>query len=272
MSTFDAVSLMINEEYNVIEALKEQKQNIIKAVDIVSEVLKENGRIIYIGAGTSGRIGLLDAVECPPTFGVDYNTVIGLIAGGEKAFIKAQENAEDSFENAQRDLQNINLTSKDIVIGIAASGRTPYVIGGLKFAKKMNCKTIAISCSKNAKISLEADMYIEAFAGAEILTGSTRLKSGTVQKIILNMISTLSMVKIGKVYKNYMIDLKPSNEKLVERSINIIMQVTDVDYNIAYEYFQKSNKSVKIAIVMILNNCNYKQAKNILIKNNNHIK
>ena len=272
MAISDAVSLMIEEEYNVIEALKDQHSNITTVITETSQVLKNGGRIIYMGAGTSGRLGILDAVECPPTFSVDYNTIVGLIAGGEKAFVQAVEGAEDNPLFAHEDLKNINLTDKDIVIGIAASGRTPYVIGAFEFAKQIGAKTVAISCSKNAKISEYADLAIEAVPGPEVLTGSTRLKAGTTQKLILNMISSLSMVSIGKVYQNLMVDVNPSNIKLVERAKRIICEATGVDYKIAQEVYQKANNSVKIAIVMILNDCDYNEALAILKKNNNFIK
>lgn len=266
-----AVNLMIEEEYSVIEALKDQHNNIVKVINQTSLTLKNGGRIIYAGAGTSGRLGILDAVECPPTFSVDYNTVVGLIAGGEKAFTQAAEGAEDNPLFAHNDLKDINLTDKDIVVGIAASGRTPYVIGAFEYAKQIGAKTVAISCSKNAKISKYAEFIIEAVPGAEILTGSTRLKAGTTQKLILNMISTLSMVAMGKVYQNLMVDVKPSNIKLVERAKRIICEATDVDYKTAQEFYQQANNSVKLAIVMILNDCDYAEALAILKKNNNFV-
>ncbi|MBK2093228.1 N-acetylmuramic acid 6-phosphate etherase [Francisella philomiragia] len=272
MSVQESVNLMIDEEYGVIEALKEQSLSIAKIVEVTSQALKKGGRIIYVGAGTSGRLGILDAVECPPTFSVDYNTIIGLIAGGEKAFIQAQEGAEDNPDFGKEDLLKINLTAKDVVIGIAASGRTPYVIGALEYANSIDATTIAISCTKQAKISNYADYNIEAVPGPEVLTGSTRLKAGTTQKLILNIISTLSMVSVGKVYQNLMVDVKPTNEKLVERSKNIICEATGVDYVTAQDFYMKANKSVKVAIVMILNDCDYEQALAILKKNNNFIK
>ena len=272
MSIAEAVSLMIDEEYSVIEALKEQHTNITDVILATSYALKNAGRIVYIGAGTSGRLGILDAVECPPTFSVDYNTVIGLIAGGEKAFIQAQEGAEDDANFGKEDLQSINLTAKDILIGIAASGRTPYVIGALEYANSIGVATIAISCTKQAKISKYAKYTIEAVPGPEVLTGSTRLKAGTTQKLILNMISTLSMVAVGKVYQNLMIDVKPTNQKLVERSKNIICEATGVDYTTAEDFYLKANKSVKVAIVMILNDCDYEKAFAILKNNSNFIK
>ncbi|MBY7734684.1 N-acetylmuramic acid 6-phosphate etherase [Francisella philomiragia] len=272
MSVQESVNLMIDEEYGVIEALKEQSLNIAKIVEVTSQALKKGGRVIYVGAGTSGRLGILDAVECPPTFSVDYNTIIGLIAGGEKAFIQAQEGAEDNPDFGKADLLRINLTAKDVVIGIAASGRTPYVIGALEYANSIGATTIAISCTKQAKISSYADYNVEAVPGPEVLTGSTRLKAGTTQKLILNIISTLSMVSVGKVYQNLMVDVKPTNEKLVERSKNIICEATGVDYVTAQDFYMKANKSVKVAIVMILNDCDYEQALAILKKNNNFIK
>ncbi len=272
MSVQESVNLMIDEEYGVIEALKEQSLNIAKIVEVASQALKKGGRVIYVGAGTSGRLGILDAVECPPTFSVDYNTIIGLIAGGEKAFIQAQEGAEDNPDFGKADLLRINLTAKDVVIGIAASGRTPYVIGALEYANSIGATTIAISCTKQAKISSYADYNVEAVPGPEVLTGSTRLKAGTTQKLILNIISTLSMVSVGKVYQNLMVDVKPTNEKLVERSKNIICEATGVDYVTAQDFYMKANKSVKVAIVMILNDCDYEQALAILKDNNNFIK
>ena len=272
MSVENAVELMIDEENNVIRALYSQKSKIIAIINETSQTLVNGGRIVYIGAGTSGRIGVLDAVECPPTFGVDYNIVVGLIAGGANAFVKAQEGAEDSFELAKTDLQNISLSAKDIVIGLAASGRTPYVIGGLRYAKTVGAKTVAISCCNNAKISSEAEIFVEAVAGPEVLTGSTRLKAGTTQKLILNMISTLSMRALGKIYQNLMVDVKSSNDKLVERAKNIIVDATGVEYVIAEKFYTKANHSVKVAIVMILNDCSYDDALIILENNNNFIK
>ena len=271
MTISDAVSLMIEEEYNIIEALKDQHRNIANVISQTSKALKNGGRIIYMGAGTSGRLGILDAVECPPTFDVDYNTVLGLIAGGEKAFVKAVEGAEDKPLLAHEDLKSINLIDKDIVIGIAASGRTPYVMGAFEFAKQIGAKTVAISCSKEAKISEYSDLVIEAVPGPEVLTGSTRLKAGTTQKLILNMISTLSMISLGKVYQNLMVDVNPSNIKLLERAKHIICEATGVDYEITQETYKKAKNSVKTAIVMTLNDCDYAEALAILDKNNNFI-
>lgn len=260
VSTLEKLQLINNEDKKVAFAVEQELVNIAKAVDIITEQLRLGGRLIYIGAGTSGRLGLIDAVECPPTFSVDYNTVVGLIAGGEKAFIKAQEGAEDSLTLAQVDLQQINLTAKDVVCGIAASGRTPYVIGGLDFANSIGCQTIAIACNKQSIIGTHAKHKIEVELGAEVISGSTRMKAGTAQKLILNMISSTVMINLGKVYHNLMVDVKTSNEKLVVRAKKIITQATGVDFETASNYLNLANNSVKIAIVMISHQCNYNQA------------
>lgn len=231
----------------------------------------KKGRIIYIGAGTSGRLGLLDAVECPPTFGVDYNTVVGLIAGGERAFIKAVEGAEDSKEQAVEDLKGINFSKEDVLVGIAASGRTPYVIGAINYAKEIFAEVCAVVCNKNSEISKICKNIIEVEVGPEILTGSTRLKAGTATKMVLNMISTISMVNIGKVYKNYMVDVKTSNQKLMLRAKNIVKEVTGCSEEEANFVLEKSEGSAKIAIVMLLFNCDVNKAKEKLEKVNGRI-
>lgn len=255
------ILMLINEEdKRVPESVQEVIPKIEKAVELVIGVFNNGGRLIYMGAGTSGRLGVLDAVECPPTFGVDKTKVMGLIAGGEKAFIEAQEGAEDSKELAVEELDGIELKSNDIVCGIAASGRTPYVIGGIEYAKKLGCKTIAIACNKRSKIGEIADVAIEVEVGPEVLTGSTRMKAGTAQKLILNMISTASMTGIGKVYENLMVDLKITNIKLQERAKNNVMQITGCSYEVAQEALEKANNQVKVAIVMVLLKCNKEEA------------
>lgn len=260
MSIEEFLTVMNEEDAKVAAAVRNEIPNISKAVGKIVTAFKSGGRLIYIGAGTSGRIGLLDAVECPPTFGTSPEEVVGLIAGGEKAFIKAVEGAEDSEELATHDLKEINLSKKDIVVGIAASGRTPYVIGGLKYAKEIGASTVAVSCNKGSKIGQEAEIAIEVVNGPEVLTGSTRLKAGTSQKLVCNMLSTASMVGIGKVYGNLMVDVQSTNEKLVERSKRIVMEATSCTYEIAEEYLTKSNQSPKVAIVMILTGFSYEQA------------
>lgn len=254
LSPKEILAVMNEEDLTVPIAIKKVLPQIELIVSGVISCFQKGGRLIYLGAGTSGRLGVLDAAECVPTFGVSKEQVIGLIAGGEKAFVAAIEGAEDSKILGENDLKQIKLTANDFVIGIAASGRTPYVIGALDYAKSVGAKTGAISCNANAKISAHADMAIEVVTGAEILTGSTRLKAGTAQKLVLNMISTASMVGIGKVYKNLMVDVLPTNKKLEERSKRIIMEATEADYETANKFYEAAEKHVKVAIVMILTN------------------
>ncbi|APX71637.1 N-acetylmuramic acid 6-phosphate etherase [Companilactobacillus allii] len=252
MSTEEIVRLINKEDGKISDSIKSQIPNITKAIESVVDSFQKNGRLIYMGAGTSGRLGVLDAAECVPTFGTDPEMVQGLIAGGKRAMTDAVEGAEDSYELGETDLKNIKLTANDTVVGIAASGRTPYVIGALKYAQLKGSHTVSLACNKNAKISSYSDIAIEVNAGPEVLSGSTRMKSGTVQKMVLNMISTTSMIKIGKVYKNLMIDVKPTNEKLVQRAKRIITLATGVDDKKAAQLFLDSGKDVKVAIVMAL--------------------
>lgn len=260
MSIKEVLQSMNEEDRTVALAVEKEIEQIEKVVQTVIKSFEEDGRLIYIGAGTSGRLGILDAVECPPTFGTDDKMVQGFIAGGLKAFTKAVEGAEDREELAEEDLKSIGLNEKDTVIGIAASGRTPYVIGGLKYAHSVGASTASISCNKNAEISKHAKLNVEVETGAEILTGSTRLKAGTAQKLVLNMISTASMIGVGKVYKNLMVDVQSTNEKLVERSKRIIVEATGASYEVAAEYYEKANRNVKVAIVMVLLQCEYGEA------------
>ncbi|WP_271004325.1 N-acetylmuramic acid 6-phosphate etherase [Listeria seeligeri] len=254
LSPKEILAVMNEEDATVPTAIKNVLPQIELIVSGVISSFQNGGRLIYLGAGTSGRLGVLDAAECVPTFGVAKEQVVGLIAGGEKAFVAAIEGAEDSKTLGENDLKQIKLTANDFVIGIAASGRTPYVIGALDYAKFVGAKTGAISCNANAEISAHADIAVEIVTGAEILTGSTRLKAGTAQKLVLNMISTASMVGIGKVYKNLMVDVLPTNKKLEERSKRIIMEATEVDYETASKFYELAEKHVKVAIVMILTN------------------
>ncbi|MGX7148645.1 N-acetylmuramic acid 6-phosphate etherase [Enterococcus ureasiticus] len=268
----EALDKMNQEDQKVALAVQEALPQIEPVIKSIIESFNNGGRLIYMGAGTSGRLGVLDAAECVPTFGVDSSMVQGLIAGGQKAMTVAVEGAEDSKELGQQDLIDVALTKKDVVIGIAASGRTPYVIGGLVYADSIGAVTASISCNKEAEISRYAKMPIEVDAGPEFLTGSTRLKSGTAQKLILNMLSTISMIGIGKVYNNLMVDVKPTNEKLVERSKRIIMEATNCDYETAATYFIKANENVKLAIVMLLTNASKEEAVEKLSQGNNFIK
>ncbi len=264
MTIREAIEVINRENYSAVACIEPQYEMLERVIQITSQALKQGGRIIYMGAGTSGRIGLLDAVECPPTFGVDYNTVVGLIAGGENAFVKAVEGAEDSEEFGVEDLKKIALNEKDVVIGLAASGRTPYVISGLKYAKEVGAKCCAVVCNKDSEIGRICPLTIEAEPGPEVLTGSTRLKAGTATKLILNMISTISMISIGKIYKNYMVDVKMSNEKLLARGTNIVSAVTGCSKEDAKEALAKSDGGVRTAIVMILLGCGKEEAENAL--------
>lgn len=271
MSNMEMIKLFNQEDYNAVKCIESQYEKIEEIIVMASNSLKNKGRIIYIGAGTSGRLGLIDAVECPPTFGVDYNTVVGIIAGGEKAFIKAKEGAEDNPELAKIDLEKVNFSKEDILIGIAASGRTPYVIGALEYAKKIGAKNAAIVCTYQSEIADICKTTVEIVPGPEVLSGSTRLKAGTATKLVLNMISTISMINQGKVYKNYMIDVKMSNKKLIQRGINIIVAVTECTEQQAKEALLNANNSVKIAIVMILLKCDYESALKQLANNEQKI-
>ncbi|UAL53799.1 N-acetylmuramic acid 6-phosphate etherase [Metabacillus dongyingensis] len=263
-NTLEILSMMNNEDLKVAIAVQEVLPEIRAAVECAYESLKKGGRLIYIGAGTSGRLGVLDAVECPPTFSTSPDTVIGLIAGGEKAFVRAVEGAEDKEEFGVADLKAIDLSDDDTVVGIAASGRTPYVIGALRYAKETGAKAIALSCNKDAKISEAADIGIEVVVGPEVVTGSTRMKAATAHKMVLNMISTAAMIKIGKVYENLMVDVNVSNHKLKERAISIIQTVTDAGYDLAKETLEKAELKVKPAIVMIKANTSVEEAINLL--------
>ncbi|ALF10509.1 N-acetylmuramic acid 6-phosphate etherase [Parageobacillus thermoglucosidasius] len=272
MTTKEILQVMNEEDKTVAIAVSKELTQIEKLVQKVIASFRQGGRLIYMGAGTSGRLGILDAVECPPTFGTEKEMVQGLIAGGLEAFTNAVEGAEDNEELAVRDLQSIGLTEKDIVIGIAASGRTPYVISGLRYAKQIGAATGSIACNKEAEMSKYADISVEVETGPEILTGSTRLKAGTAQKMVLNMISTASMIGIGKVYKNLMVDVQATNVKLKERAKRIIMQAADVDAKTAERYYEAARGHVKTAIVMILLQCSYEEAEKRLQKANGFVR
>ena len=261
MTPLEIVTAMNREDARVPESIRPQLPNIAQCVAWATEAIRSGGRLIYMGAGTSGRLGVLDAVECPPTFGVSPDVVVGLIAGGEGAFVKAVEGAEDSRELGKADLEAIGLTPKDLVVGIAASGRTPYVLGGLAYANSLGCKTAAISCNPGSALGKEARLAIEVAPGPECLTGSTRLKAGTAQKLILNMISTATMVGCGKAYSNLMVDVMQTNEKLVVRAQNIVMEATGVSRDSAKEAIAQAGGSCKLAVTMILADCTVEEAK-----------
>lgn len=270
-STEEMLVMMNNEDEKVSKVVREQIPKIAQLIDGVHASLQTGGRLFYIGAGTSGRLGILDASECPPTFGVSYELVQGIIAGGQNAILRAQEGVEDSKEKGQEDLIIHEVTPKDFVIGIAASGRTPYVIGALEYCKKIGVSTGSISCVSEAELSKVADYPVEVVVGSEVITGSTRLKAGTAQKLILNMISTGVMIKLGKVYKNYMVDVSPSNKKLVTRAVGMIKDITGVDEERAHALYEDSHQHVKTAIVMELGKVSYRDATALLDNTNGHV-
>lgn len=264
LSTFDMLKIINDEDKTVALAVEKILPDIAKAVDITAEKLSKGGKIFYIGAGTSGRLGILDAVECPPTFGVDYDMFQGIIAGGYSAIFKAVEGAEDSLTLAENDLKERNFSNKDILVGIAASGRTPYVLGGLKYARSIGAITFALACGENPQIAEFADILLNPITGGEAITGSTRLKAGTAQKMVLNMLSTGAMIKLGKVYGNLMVDVKTSNEKLSERAINIVMTATDHLREECIKALKQSDGHAKTAIFMLLTKLSFEESQKIL--------
>lgn len=271
LSTLEVLKLMNDEDKKVAYAVENELENIQKAVDITYEKMAAGGRLIYSGCGTSGRLGILDAVECPPTFGTDPELVQALIAGGVMAFVKAVEGAEDNQELGAEDLKAIGFSEKDILVGIAASGRTPYVVGAVSYAKSIGAKTISVTCSTNSPLTSITDVAITLQTGPEVITGSTRLKSGTAQKMVLNMLSTSVMIKLGKVYGNLMVDLKATNEKLVERAVMIVRTITEVDDITARQTLEACDYSAKTAIVMLKCNLTAVKAEEAINKANGHI-
>jgi N-acetylmuramic acid 6-phosphate etherase len=266
MSTGEILKIINDEDQTVAIAVQKALPQIEEAVETIYRSLKKGGRLFYIGAGTSGRLGVIDAAECPPTFSTPSELVQAVIAGGEKAIQFAVEGAEDDPEQGASDLKQNALSPLDVVVGIAASGRTPYVIGALKYAQKLGASTVALSCNSDAVISGYADHKIEVIVGPEVLTGSTRMKAATAHKMVLNMITTTTMIKLGKIYENLMVDVHASNEKLIERSRNIVMTITNVTYEEAALVLDKANQEVKSAIVMIESGVSLEIAKQSLKK------
>ena len=260
MSVADLLTVMNQEDRTVPAAVAAALPAIERAVHSIVAARRRGGRLIYLGAGTSGRLGVLDAVECPPTFGSDPGEVLGLIAGGEQAFLKAVEGAEDDPDLAVADLRAAGLTDADVVVGIAASGRTPYVIGGLEYARRVGAATVAVACNTGAKISSCADVAIEVDTGPEVLTGSTRLKAGTAQKLVCNMLSTASMIRTGKVFHNLMVDVRPTNAKLVDRARRIVSAATGADPESAATAIDRAGGHAKTAVVMLLTDTDYPAA------------
>ena len=266
LSALEIVQLMNKEDKQVPLAIEKCLPQIAQAVECIVAAFQQGGRLVYIGAGTSGRLGVLDASECPPTFGVSPEMVKGIIAGGERALRHPIEGAEDSKTHAVVDLQTIQFSSKDVLVGIAASGRTPYVIGALEYAKSLGSVTVSISSNPNSAMANIVDIAIDTVVGPEVLTGSSRLKSGTAQKLVLNMLTTASMILMGKCYQNLMVDVQASNEKLKTRAIRIVMQATDCDKALAEETLKQADQNAKLAIMMILSGLDRAQAEALLEK------
>lgn len=263
-SSLEIVKAINQQDHLVSTSITEVLPEIAEAVDVIVAAFKIGGRLIYLGAGTSGRLGVLDAVECVPTFGIEPNMVVALLAGGNEAMFKAKEGIEDSKLAGEEDLRAINLSSKDVLVGIAASGRTPYVIGGLEYAATIGAKTVALSCNPQAEIANFTEISVLPIVGAEALTGSTRMKSGSAQKMVLNLLSTASMIRLGKSYLNLMVDVKATNKKLYARGTRMVMQVTGVEQTLAEATLKESGLQVKLAILMLLADLNANDAQALL--------
>ncbi len=273
IQTTNYILTMINQEDNTIpQAVHVALPVVTEVVDLMLNYLQNGGRLIYLGAGSSGRIGMLDAAEIDPTFNVGDNTIIGLMAGGNAAFIKTVEGAEDDIAAPIMDLKSLNLTKDDVVLGIAASGQTPYVLSGLKFAKDVGALTIGLCMTMAKAIEENTIKVIRVLTGPELITGSTRMKAGTATKMVLNMISTTLMIKLGKVYRNLMIDVKTSNHKLHHRAINIVQQITQASNEKIMIALEASHYSCRHAIIMIMKNVSYEQSQHLLIEHNNFLR
>ncbi len=272
LSTLEMLKVINNEDKKVPFAVEATLPHIARLVDKVVTAFSQGGRLIYCGAGTSGRLGILDASECPPTYGTPHDMVIGLIAGGHKAILQAVENAEDNVQLGAEDLRQLNFNSKDVLVGIAASGRTPYVIGALEYARSLGAVTGAISCNPDSPIAQRADIAITPIVGPEVVTGSSRMKAGTAQKLVLNMITTGAMIKMGKVFGNLMVDVEATNAKLIERQIRIVMQATECERATAEQALAQCQRHCKTAILMILAGVNAQQATQLLAQNKGFIR
>ena len=272
LSTLEMLKVINNEDKKVPFAVEATLPHIARLVDKVVTAFSQGGRLIYCGAGTSGRLGILDASECPPTYGTPHDMVIGLIAGGHKAILQAVENAEDNVQLGAEDLRQLNFNAKDVLVGIAASGRTPYVIGALEYARSLCAVTVAISCNPDSPIAQRADIAITPIVGPEVVTGSSRMKAGTAQKLILNMITTGAMIKMGKVFGNLMVDVEATNAKLIERQIRIVMQATECERATAEQALAQCQRHCKTAILMILAGVDAQQATQLLAQNKGFIR
>lgn len=272
LSTQDMLTIINQEDQKVPLAVKAELPKIAQAVDVITQAFATGGRLIYMGAGTSGRLGILDASECPPTYGSNPDLVVGLIAGGHQAILKAVENAEDNVELGQSDLESLNLTNKDVVVGIAASGRTPYVIGGLKYANSVGATTVSLACNPGCPMEAQAKIVITPIVGAEVVTGSSRMKAGTAQKLVLNMLTTGAMIRSGKVFGNLMVDVEATNAKLIQRQTNIVVEATGVTSEQAEQALNACDRHCKTAILMLLADIDAEQAKQRLTQHNGFIR
>jgi len=264
LSTLEILQVINQEDQQVALAVERALPAVALAVDLLTERLRQGGRLIYVGAGTSGRLGVLDAVECVPTFGTPPDLVVGMIAGGEQALTRAVEGAEDDTHTARDDMAQHKLSERDTVVGIAASGRTPYVLGAMHYATEIGCKTVGIACNVPSALLDAVDVPIGVAVGPEVITGSTRLKAGTAQKLVLNMLSTATMVKLGKVYGNLMVDVQVTNAKLQQRATNLVSQLTGLDPEVAFELLQASENNVKVAAIMHHRQVNMEIARSLL--------
>ena len=270
-TTLEMVTIMQQEDSKIAAAIEKILPEIARAIDETSQRLERGGRLFYLGAGTSGRLGILDASECPPTYGTDPELVQGLIAGGIPAIFRAQEGAEDNPGLAVHDLKEHGFSAKDVLVGIAASGRTPYVIGGLKYARELGALTIALACSEHAEIAALADIALTPVTWPEVVTGSTRMKAGTAQKLVLNMLSTGTMIKLGKVYGNLMVDVKASNKKLEERAIRIVMEGSGCKRTEAEKALKGADGHAKLAILMVVAGVSAGEGKALLERTSGHL-
>ena len=270
-TTLEMVTIMQQEDSKIASAIEKILPEIARAIDATSQRLENGGRLFYLGAGASGRLGILDASECPPTYGTDPELVQGLIAGGIPAIFRAQEGAEDNPGLAVHDLKEHGFSAKDVLVGIAASGRTPYVIGGLKYARELGALTIALACSEHAEIAALADIALTPVTGPEVVTGSTRMKAGTAQKLVLNMLSTGTMIKLGKVYGNLMVDVKASNKKLEERAIRIVMEGSGCERTEAEKALKGADGHAKLAILMVVADVSASEGKALLERTSGHL-
>lgn len=272
LSAQELVTLINREDQQVALAVEKCLPQIVSAVEKIVAAFERGGRLVYVGAGTSGRLGVLDASECPPTYGVKPEMVVGLIAGGDHALRHPIEGAEDNVQQGQADLEEIDFSARDVLVGIAASGRTPYVLGALNYAKQLGATTVSIASNPKSKMAEVADIAIETVVGPEVLTGSSRMKSGTAQKLVLNMLTTASMVLIGKCYQNLMVDVQASNEKLKARALKIVMEATECDNETAANVLAKANGQVKLAILMQLSGLDALEAQSLLDKSNGKLR